>query len=213
MAESLSETDIEYCLLALYRRGGSYKETAEYLKTTYLEANAPDATRLKRWRTGIHRDKYLRLAANNAEDLEKEMVVRLREVATYTGLLQIEALEHLMTKIKNGNVTPTMIKELSIISGVSIDKLLVLSGRPDKIVGLQNPDAIIKRLVESGYVDVIDGTTVEDAERSLTERSHTALTDESSTLADTTASALTYGSATEVGEEVSTNGEAPPPGQ
>jgi hypothetical protein len=169
MAESLSESDIEYCLLALYRRGGSYNETAEYLKTTYIGVNAPDSTRLKRWRTGIHRDKYLRLAANNAEDLEKEIVVRLRELATQSGLLQIEAMEHLMTRVKSGDVTPTMIKELSIISGVSIDKLLVLSGRPDKIVSVQNPDDIIKRLVESGYADVIDSTTVEDAELALTD--------------------------------------------
>lgn len=169
---ALTETDIEYCLLALYRRGGSYKETAAYLKTTYIGDDAPDATRLKRWRTGNHRDKYLQLAAANAEDLEKEIVVRLRELATQTGLLQVEALEHLMTRIRSGDVTPSMVKELAVISGVSIDKLLVLSGRPDKIVSVQNPDAIIARLVESGYADVIDSTTVEDAERSLTEGSN-----------------------------------------
>lgn len=175
MADGLTDTDIEYCLLALYRRGGSYKETAEYLKTTYLNDQAPDVSRLKRWRTGIHRDKYLQLAAANAEDLEKEIVVRLRELATQAGLLQIEGMDHLLTRIKSGDVTPTMIKELAVISGVSIDKLLVLSGRPDKIVAVQNPDDIIRRLVESGYADVIDGTTVEDAEIALTdgERSRT----------------------------------------
>lgn len=172
MTEALTESDIEYCLLALYRRGGSYSETSTYLKTTYIGDKAPDAARLKRWRSGIHRDTYLKLAAENAEDLEKEIVVRLRELATQTGLLQIEALEHLMARVHRGDVTPTMIKELSVISGVSIDKLLVLSGRPDKIVEVQNPDVIIQRLVESGYADVIDGTTVEDAERSLTESTH-----------------------------------------
>lgn len=169
MADALTDTDIEYCLLALYRRGGSYKETAEYLKTTYLGDKSPDTVRLKRWRTGIHRDKYLQLAAANAEDLEKEIVVRLRELATQTGLLQVEALEHLLTRIKAGDVTPTMVKELAVISGVSIDKLLVLSGRPDKIVAVQNPDDIIRRLVDSGYADVIDGTTVEDATIALTD--------------------------------------------
>jgi len=152
--QTLSDSDIEYCLLALYRRGGSYNETAQYLKTTYLGTSAPDAARLKRWRTGLHRDVYLRIAVQNAEDLEKEMLIRLREVATSAGLLQLEALEHLIARVKSGDVTPTMIKELSVISGVSIDKMLVLSGRPDKIVSVQNPDDIIKRLVEAGYADL-----------------------------------------------------------
>lgn len=169
MADALTDSDIEYCLLALYRRGGSYKETEEYLKTTYLGDLAPDKTRLKRWRTGIHRDKYLALAAANAEDLEKEIVVRLRELATQAGLLQVEGMDHLLTRIKSGDVTPTMIKELAVISGVSIDKLLVLSGRPDKIVAVQNPDDILKRLVDAGFADVVDGTTVEDAELALTD--------------------------------------------
>lgn len=136
-------------------------DTAEYLKTTRLEDRAPDSRRLKRWRNGIHREKYLKIAADNAEDLEKEIMVRLRELATQTGLMQIEALEVLMRRIQSGDVTPSMIKDLSIISGVSLDKLLVMTGRPGKIVQINNPDDIVKRLVDAGYAEVIDSTVEE----------------------------------------------------
>lgn len=161
MAEAFSESEIDKCLLTLYRHGGNYAETAEYLKTTHLEERAPTAARLKRWRSSTYRDRYLRIAEQNAEDIEKEILVRLRELATQTGLMQIEALETIMAQIKRGDVKPSLLKELSIVSGVTLDKMMTLQGRPNKIVQINNPDDVIKRLVDAGYAEVIDSTVEE----------------------------------------------------
>jgi hypothetical protein len=87
MADGLTDSEIDHCLLVLYRHGGNVKEAHAYLRNTALEDRAPTAERLKRWRTGIHRERYLKIAQDNAEDLEKEIIVRLRELATQTRSL------------------------------------------------------------------------------------------------------------------------------
>lgn len=161
MPEPLTDSEIDRCLLTLYRHGGNVKQTAEYLTTTALEDRAPTATRLKRWRQSTYRDRYLEIATHNAEDLEKEILVRLRELATQTGLMQIEALEVLMAQVGRGDVKPSLLKELSIVSGVTLDKMAMLQGRPTKIVQINNPDDIIKRLVDAGYAEVVDSTAEE----------------------------------------------------
>lgn len=161
MAQAFTDSEIDQCLLVLYRHGGNVKEAHDYLRNTHLEERAPTAERLKRWRTGTYRERYLKIAQDNAEDLEKEIIVRLRELATQTGIMQIQALEVLMQQIHRGDVKPSMIKELSIVSGVSLDKMLVMQGKPGKIVQIQNPDDVIKRLVEAGYAEVIDSTAEE----------------------------------------------------
>lgn len=162
MAEPLTDSEIDRCLLTLYRHGGNVKEASVYLRNTHLEDRAPTPERLKRWRQSTYRDRYIAIATENAEDLEKEILVRLREIATQTGLMQIEALERIMVQIASGDVKPSLVKELSIISGVSLDKMMTLQGRPNKIVQINNPDDIIKRLVEAGYAEVIDSTVVEE---------------------------------------------------
>lgn len=166
MSDPLTESEIDRCLLSLYRHGSNYKETAAYLRTTALADRAPNAERLKRWRTSTYRDRYLKIAEDNAEDLEKEIIVRLRELVTQTGLMQIEALEVLMRQINAGDVKPSMLRELSVVSGVTIDKMMTMMGKPTKIVQVNNPDDIIKRLVEAGYAEVVEGTAEEYKELS-----------------------------------------------
>lgn len=161
MAEPLSDSEIDRCLLTLYRHGGNVTEASAYLRTTSLEDRAPTSARLKRWRQSTYRDRYLQIASENAEDLEKEILVRLRELATQTGLLQIEAMEVLVAQVGRGDVKPSLLKELSIVSGVTLDKMMTLQGRPNKIVQINNPDDIIKRLVDAGYAEVVDSTAEE----------------------------------------------------
>lgn len=161
MAQAFSESEIDQCLLVLYRHGGNFNEASNFLRNTHLEDRAPTAARLKRWRSSTYRDRYLKIAEANAEDIEKEIVVRLRELATQTGLMQIEALEVLMGQINRGDVKPSMLKELSIVSGVTLDKMMMLQGRPGKIIQINNPDDVINRLVEAGYAEVIDATAEE----------------------------------------------------
>jgi hypothetical protein len=47
------------------------------------------------------------------------------------------------------------------VSGVSLDKLLVMQGKANNITEVHNPDTVIKRLVDAGYVEVIDSTAEE----------------------------------------------------
>lgn len=172
--EAFTDSEIDKCLLTLYRFGNNVDEAATYLRTTHLEDRAPTAARLKRWRTSTYRDRYLRIAEQNAEDLEREIIVRLRELATQVGLMQIDALEVLMNQIKRGDIKPSMLKELSIVSGVTLDKMMMLMGRPNKIVQINNPDDVIKRLVDAGYAEVIDSSAEEFKEIQSGEESSTA---------------------------------------
>ena len=131
---------------------GSPRQTSERLEI-------PEST-LRRWRDNVHADQYRQLQRDHAAKLEQVIVEQVREAALVSGAIEREALDRLaqnLHKLEPRDLANT-IKNLKLTQGISIDKMLALTGRPTVITEHRNADELVAKLTAAG---VIEGTAQE----------------------------------------------------
>lgn len=147
---ALSPQEVDRALLTLYECGGDPYDARDRLYGV-LGDRTPTAVRLAQWRVGLYRDRYQELASEVGTQVEDVVLTRLREIATLASEAQVEALRHIRKQIRAGNVTPTQFRELAVVTGISIDKLMKLDGREVPQISINVGDSI-SRLVELGVL-------------------------------------------------------------
>jgi hypothetical protein len=123
--------EIDAALLILASNGGNAAKSHEI-------AGVPERT-LQDWRNRYH-ERYQELRQRHKREIEDKLIEEHRENAILSAQLQRKATMQALDDKQPFKDPARVAREASIASGVAIDKLLVLDGRPTQIT--QNTDAV-----------------------------------------------------------------------
>ncbi len=153
-----SPTEVDTGLLAVATLGSTTR-AARHLRSIGLKVSESN---LRRWRS-IYPKRFAAIARRHAPEVEQAMITQARDAALNAGVGVSEAIDLERERIKRGEVkdSSAVAQRLAIAQGISVDKMLVLEGRPTQIVNHQRDAVDIMRslseiapgLVKGGWVD------------------------------------------------------------
>jgi hypothetical protein len=121
--------EIDRALLILAKHGGNSSRAVD-------EAGHPERT-LRDWRTK-HQDRYQEIRQLHKREIEDKLIEEQRENAILSAQLHRKATMQALETSEPFKDPARVAREASIASGVAIDKLLVLDGRPTQITQSQD---------------------------------------------------------------------------
>jgi hypothetical protein len=133
---------------------GSSRKAAKLLK----EAGGPrisEAT-LRGWLT-IHKSQYDRIRAEAAPTLQAMRAEKFEAAADLKHEAAILIASRLVKAAERGEIPParlaSSLKDLSISTGIDIDKSLLLKGQPTTISERRSPEELLRRLRQLGVIE------------------------------------------------------------
>lgn len=145
-------------LLTLAACGGRYREASKTLKAKGL--NIPDST-LQYWRYEMYPNRYRDIAARQAAVIEGEIINNIRALALRASEAAYKALELEEERLVSGETRDAAgsLRNIATSIGITVDKILLMEGRPTAITEQRSSDDVLRGLTDRGYVD---STAVED---------------------------------------------------
>lgn len=146
--------DVDLSLAVLASTAGNAGQAEELLKTS---TRARAAT-LTAWANRYPR-RYALACNRYAREIEEHVVSGAREVAVQAQEATRAAVALELRRIEAEDVKDAAgsARNMATVFGITVDKLMVLTGRPAHIVEHQTPDAVLAGLTElgktSGFVD------------------------------------------------------------
>jgi hypothetical protein len=139
-------------LTAVALCGGNCVQAAEQLKAAGTPI--PENT-LYDWRNHRHAERYREISNELAPKIEAHVVDLQRELATRAARAALLAVDLEHKRIALGEVkdASTSARNLATVSGIAVDKIMSLTGRPTSIIEHRNADQILRELQAFGYVD------------------------------------------------------------
>lgn len=140
---SYSVKDIERALRAMIACGGSATEAKRILGD-----GAPTVATLERWRDVAHSDRYAEIANSEGRSLEEAMVRDFRELANRAAAVQRKAIDRTdeLVERMSGPEAAKAALDMAKVAGTNLDKVLVLTGRPDSITEDRTVAEIVRGL-------------------------------------------------------------------
>lgn len=147
-----SPAEIETALTVLAHLGGNSARASEL-------TGIPSST-LRVWRLYDHVERYAEIMKREAPRIEALAIAQSRELTLKYAALEHAAVERVMDVLPemDGKDASNAMKNAAISRGVSIDKTLVLEGRPTSIQGHLTGDDSIKSLAQRFPWLVVEGT-------------------------------------------------------
>ncbi len=137
--------------------GGRFKPAADRL-------GIADTT-LSRWRDK-YPNRYRQIAERVATEVEADIIVKCREAAIQVSDAEIVAIEETVKRLPELKDPSQVLKNLSTVKGINIDKVLALTGRPIQHIQHHSADELIRTLGQhirktGATAPAIDGTATE----------------------------------------------------
>lgn len=145
-------SEIEAGLLALVLTGGSTRKAAEM-------SGVPAST-LADWKLD-HAERLEQLRVERGEQIEAMAINGLRAFALRAEEVKAAALEATMEQLREGKARDpaAVLRNVATAQGITVSKILELSGRPTSIVEHRSAQDIVARLASLGAV--VDSTARE----------------------------------------------------
>ena len=153
--------EVERALLELAVLGGNSGEASRRLRDVGIEINA---RLLRLWRTETHERRYREICAENAREIEEAVIQECRESAMLAARVERAALQATLDQIESGDLRDpaSAARNAATVKGINLDKMLVLSGRPNEITGKLSPDDMLAQLVRDGvFKPVTEGQSAD----------------------------------------------------
>lgn len=150
--------DVDTALLVLALVGGSSVRAQEMLKTKGL--SIPHTT-LQDWRSKSYPNRYNDLCTRYRAEIEGEIVNNVRALALRASQVAQHALELEEQRIASGDTKDAAgsLRNIATSIGISVDKVMLMEGRPTQITEQRSSDDVLRELQAKGYVD---STAVDD---------------------------------------------------
>ncbi len=156
-----SEIDIEAALLAVVMQGGRVTRAAEL---TGINRDT-----LYRWANLEYNQRYSELRAEKGPELEQLAIQGLLEFVHKAESAKNLALEKTVQQLEAGEAKDpgATLRNIATAQGISVTKIMELSGRPTSTVIHQSPAELMARLASLGAV--VDTTATEIPAATLVE--------------------------------------------
>lgn len=156
----VSQEAVDEALTVLIAHTGNSQTASAYLDAKLDIRISPEE--LEHWRL-IFRDRFHQIAERLGPKLEEDIIREAREVAGRAMVLERKLLEETERQIANGKITDPARAAASIsrVKQSAIEKLLSLTGRPERITEHRTADEVIRGLEAMGVV-VSDAEEVVD---------------------------------------------------
>jgi hypothetical protein len=148
---------VDVGLLTLASVGGRYRTAHKTLKEKGL--TIPETT-LQYWRLTQYPNRYRDIATRQAAQIEGEIVNNVRALALRASEAAYKALALEEERIESGETRDASgsLRNIATSIGISVDKILLMEGRPTTITEARSSDDVLRGLQDKGYVD----STAED---------------------------------------------------
>ncbi len=153
-----TEDQIQKGLYALSAFGGSPAPAHKALKDAF-DLDIPAAT-LKTWRDSVHQERYAKLQIQHGNDIEEAMVRETRDIARAATAAMRESLEVVWERLSDNRHTirapeaAQIAAQMSKVQATAVDKLMVLTGRPQAITENRSAADIIRALAAKGVLEL-----------------------------------------------------------
>lgn len=143
---------IELGLLTIAAAGGSTHKASAVLKAQGI-ALSPGT--LNYWRWDMYPNRYRDTAARHSAQIEREIVNNVRALALRASDVAHKALDLEEKRIAAGNVkdAASSLRNIATTVGISVDKILILEGRPNSITESRSAEDVLRGLQAKGYID------------------------------------------------------------
>lgn len=149
-----SDIDVEAALLAVVMAGGVVSRASEL-------TGIPAAT-LAKWANVDHNQRYSELRASKGPELEKLAVEGLLEFVHAAEEVKKLALERTVEQLNsNPKDAGAVLRNVATAQGITVTKIMELSGRPTSIVMHRSPRELMAKLVAMGAVVDAEATAEE----------------------------------------------------
>lgn len=148
---------IEAALLAVVMKGGVVKQAAEL-------TGIPAPT-ISKWVNAEYSQRYNELRAKHGPELEKLAVQGLLDFVRQAEEVKIKALERTAEELAaNKSKDPAAtLRNVATAQGISVTKIMELSGRPTSVVIHRSPAELMARLRARGAVVDVSSEEISDA--------------------------------------------------
>lgn len=149
---------IEMGLMTLATCGGRTSVAAQTLAAKGIEI--PKGT-LNYWRYDLYPNRYRDIVDRYSATIEREIVNNVRALALRASEAAHKMLELEEQRIVEGDVRDAAgsLRNIATAIGISVDKIMILEGRPNQITESRSADDVLRGLRDRGYVD----STAEEA--------------------------------------------------
>lgn len=149
-----NETQIETALLAIVMQGGDTRAAAEIV-------GIPHET-VRRWASDTHTARYAELRHEKGPELERLAVAGLLGFVHQAEKVKAVALQKTLEELESekGSKDPgATLRNVATAQGITVTKIMELSGRPTSIVMHRSPQELLSRLARMGAI--VDGSATE----------------------------------------------------
>lgn len=145
--------------------GEAYYRTVRLARERLPFARSVTIATLKRWINELP-DEYARIRTNAVNNTYEEEARLADSLAFKQSEIEQTISDQLADALDNGEISAKdlsgTLKNVSIAKGINIDKSMVARGRPTSIsASVEDFEAAMKRLQESGLVPAIESTATE----------------------------------------------------
>lgn len=156
--------DVDTALLALALAGGDVRHAHRALKAHGL--TIPERT-LRDWRSQTYPNRYRDLCDRHKLAIEGEVINNVRALALRASAIAQHALDLEADRIASGEIkdAAASLRNIATTIGISVDKVMLLEGRPTHITEQRSSDDVLRGLQAKGY---IDATAVEEEPPAVT---------------------------------------------
>lgn len=126
--------EIDEALLVIAQAGGNCKLASDMLKANEFR-HVPAYETLRSWKNHLHAERYLELKEQYAPELERLAKSQFLETVLLSQQVQHLGLEKAYDQLEAGEAKDpaAVAQKAAVVGGISTDKLLTLSGRPNHI--------------------------------------------------------------------------------
>ncbi len=148
-----STVQIEAALMAVVMSGGVVRRGAEL-------SGVPEAT-LSGWVNEEFNQRYSELRAEKGPELEKLAVEGLLSFVHRAEAVKAVALDKTLAELEAGETKDpgATLRNIATAQGISVTKIMELSGRPTSVVVHRPPNELLARLASLGAI--VDGSATE----------------------------------------------------
>lgn len=164
-ATTYTPAQVTKALTRLAYNDGNVELTASELIDD--EFMVPEDT-LRAWQLDEHQAQYKQLAGGIADQLEADVVAKLRKNAKRIGELQEDMIEA-VGRIDDPRLMPNALRALSDAKAKSTNELLQLTGRPTNGTAAGSLVELTQALMASGLLVAAPGVSVEPPVKVLNE--------------------------------------------
>lgn len=129
-------------------------------KTLHAQGHDVSRATLYRWRTETYPERYRQVCDQLAPQVEAHVIELQRSLAVQATQTAIQAVELEQRRLRGGKVkdAAASARNLATVAGISVDKILSLSGRPTSVIEHRTVDDDLRALRAAG---IVNGTAEE----------------------------------------------------